>query len=40
MSSPPTKVSGMLENPPIAAAPNAWTTRNVRAMLSTPMNDV
>ena len=28
---PPTYASGMLEKPPIAAAPNAWTTRNVNS---------
>jgi hypothetical protein len=35
---PPRNVSGMLANMPIAAAPNACTTRNVSVIGSSPMN--
>ena len=36
ISSPPRNVSGMLEKPPMAAAPTAWRTRNVRTMAFSP----
>jgi hypothetical protein len=38
MSTPPRKVSGMLENAPTAAAPNALTTRKVSRIASTPIS--
>src|SRR5213593_1530375 len=36
ISTPPTNVNGMLLNAPIAAAPKACTTRNVRMIESSP----
>ena len=38
MPIPPTKVSGMLEKAPTAAAPNACTTRNVRPTALRPIS--
>ena len=38
MRTPPANVRGMLLKAPSAAAPNAWTTRNVSTMAFRPMN--